>query len=484
MGGIVHETNTSSTLHTRLADFSRDDQLLTGHEAVEYHAQVRNPWGAFIHVGRKEGIEVRSSLTAMAAPSGLICKEDYRNLRQRLLDGISAHLPAHGILLWLHGAMVAQDFPDADGDLLQAIRALVGSNTPIIAVLDYHGNISDEMIDHSTALVGYNTYPHVDEYESGLEAARIMLLTNRRQVHPVQALAKPPIIAPGVFARSGDSPMQSMHRQIAQWKQDNKIINGSAFGGFPYADVYEAGLSLVIVTDNDRPLAHQLAGELCNYAWQQRQSFARRLPPPAEAVTKALAAPSPVLLADVADNPGAGASGDSAAILKALLERGVSKAAIGTICDQEAVFACHAQGIGKTIRLDIGGKTDPYHGPPLPVEGYIRLLSDGRYVGEGPMRKGRLARMGKTAVLEVGDISVLLTERRVQATDPQVFRSQGIEPLHQRVLVVKSTVHYRAAFEPLVQTIIEVHGPGLADPNLQNTTYKCLRRPIFPLDPI
>jgi microcystin degradation protein MlrC len=257
------------------------------------------------------------------------------------------------------------------------------------------------------------------------------------------------------------------------------------FAGFPLADIPDAGLSVYVATNGDQALADACADRLAAVAWEHRREFAHRAPAVREAVAQALALTEggrPVVLADIADNTGGGAAGDTTAVLREVLRVGARGTTVACLWDPEAVQACLQAGVGATLSLPVGGKIDPGHGAPVAVTGRVRTLSDGRFVHKGPMLRGLEGRLGPTAVLDVDEVKIILISQRWQTLDPEMIRFVGIDPLGERLLVVKSTIHYRAAFEPLAHAIVEVDAPGLSSSNLARFNFTRVRRPIFPLD--
>ncbi|MFW6074446.1 MAG: MlrC C-terminal domain-containing protein, partial [Chloroflexota bacterium] len=254
-------------------------------------------------------------------------------------------------------------------------------------------------------------------------------------------------------------------------------------GGFPYSDIPDAGVAVLVTTDNDPVLAGQVAERLARACWDRREDFRANLMNPADAVAHIRSADSgPIVLADVADNPGAGSSCDGTVMLQALLESGLDGVAVGTIADPETVARADEIGIGNSGTVHLGGKVDDLHGPTLEVEAYVRSVADISFVNTGPMGTGGTTHLGRTAVLVSHGVSIVVTSNRVQTLDPELFRAVGIPPEEQRALLVKSSVHFRAGFEPIAAEIIEIDTPGLSSPNLQRFDYDRVRRPIWPLD--
>jgi microcystin degradation protein MlrC len=267
-------------------------------------------------------------------------------------------------------------------------------------------------------------------------------------------------------------------------ERDSRVISVSVFAGFPHADIPDAGLGVYVVTDDAHDLAESLAEELAQTAWAHRHEFVHHGLPVTEAVARGLAADGrPIVLADMADNTGGGAAGDRTEVLRELVRAGARSAVVACLWDPAAVQACIRAGVGSRVTLAVGGKVDDRHGAPLTVTGTVRTLSDGRFVHKGSMLRGLPGRLGPTAVLDVDGVKVILISLRWQTLDPEMLRFVGIEPADEKIVVVKSTIHYRAAFEPLAREIVEVDAPGLSSSSLARFAFKRIRRPIFPLDP-
>ena len=482
IGQLSHETNAFSPIRTCLQHFQQRG-FLEGPALLEHFTGTHTTLGGFIHAALLQEDELIPSLSASAVPSGLVARDTFAILMQRLEDHLDGASGFDAIFLVLHGAMVAEKIPDAEGYLLERLRRRVGADMPIICTLDYHANVTDRMVENADLLLGLNTYPHVDGWERGAEAHHLAKAILSGAITPANFLVRPPL-APGVVpARTSWGPMEQLMNQALAYEMEPGVINVSAFGGFVYSDIFEAGLSFLATVDRNRERARTIAQKLGREAWRIRHEFQADLKPPRDAVQAALKHPGhPVILADVADNTGGGASGDGTALLAALLEEGARNAAIVTIPDPKAVVEAFAIGVGGTYAGYVGGKIDDQHGPPVWIKGPVRLLSDGRFVYRGPMSTGLTASMGRTAVIETNGIAIIVNEDRFQPVDPEVARSVGIEPLEKKIVVVKSAVHYRASYEPIASKIIEVDGPGLSSPNLERFSFRNLRRPIFPLD--
>jgi microcystin degradation protein MlrC len=480
---LSHETNTFSNVPTDRGQFEARN-LHYGGEILETFRGTGTCLGGMIDAAERHGARLIPSVAASASPAGLVTKDIYGHVKERLLADLRSAGPLDGVLLDLHGAMVTEGHDDGEGDLIQAVRAVVGPTVPIAVTLDFHGNLSEEMVRGAELLHGYRTYPHVDMAERGAEATTRLLDVIAGRIRPTAALRTPPILPPLGNQGTARGPMRRLYDLAEEMERDPKVISVSIFAGFPHADIPQAGLSAYVVTDGDQALADRLADQLAQVAWTHRHEFIHQGLPVPEAVAKALAAEGrPIILADMADNTGGGAAGDGTEILRELLRVGARSAVVACLWDPAAVRECAKAGVGASVTLDVGGKVDARHGAPLRVTGTVRTLSDGRFVHKGPMARGLPGRLGTTAVLDVNDVKVILISHRWQTLDPEMLRFVGLDPLEHKVLVVKSTIHYRAAFEPLAREIVEVDAPGLSSSNLARFDFKRIRRPIFPLDP-
>jgi microcystin degradation protein MlrC len=481
---VSHETNTFSSIATDRRQFEARD-LRYGGEIVEAYRGTGTCLGGMIDVATQRGFTLLPSVAAAASPAGRVSKTFYEEVKRRLLEDLGAAAALDGILLDLHGAMVPEGLEDGEGDLLAAVRKVVGPDVPVVVTLDLHANVTATMARHATLLHGYKTYPHIDMAERGQEAATRLADILEGRLSPTVALRQPALLPPIAGQLTARGPMRRLYDLASEMEQRAGVVSISIFAGFPLADIRDAGLSVYVATHAAPSLAEECADLLAATAWEQRREFIHRAPPVPEAVARALtlsAQGGPIVLADIADNPGGGAAGDTTEILRELLRVGARGTTLACLWDPQAVQTCLGAGVGSTITLSVGGKIDPRHGAPLTVTGRVRTLSDGRFVHKGPMLRGLEGRLGPTAVLDVDGVKIILISHRWQTLDPEMIRFVGIDPAGERLLVVKSTIHYRAAFEPLARAIIEVDAPGLSSSNLGRFDFTRVRRPIFPLD--
>jgi microcystin degradation protein MlrC len=481
---LSHETNTFSTIATDRRQFQARE-LRYGGEVLEVYRGTATCLGGMIDGAAARGLTLLPSLAAAASPAGRVSADFYGDAKARICADLRAAGRLDGVLLDLHGAMVPEGIEDGEGDLLRAVREVVGPDVPIGVTLDFHANVTAAMVDHATLLHGYKTYPHVDMGERGREAAERLADVIAGAVRPRVAFRQPRLLPPIASQRTARGPMRRLYDLADEMERDPRVVTVSVFAGFPLADIHDAGLSIYVATNDEPALAAKLANELESVAWEHRREFVHHAVPVREAVAEALALDvRPVVLADIADNTGGGAAGDGTEILRELLRVQAPSATVACLWDPQAAAACTRAGLGATVTLDVGGKVDARHGAPVTITGRVAALSDGAFVHRGPMLRGLPGRLGPTAVLQHGGVKVILISHRWQTLDPEMIRLVGIEPSAERILVVKSTIHYRAAFEPLAARIIEVDAPGLSSSNLDRFAFAHVRRPIFPLDDI
>ena len=390
-----------------------------------------------------------------------------------------------GVLLALHGAMVAESYPDGDGEVLRRLRDALGRDLPIVVTLDQHANVSEQMVAESTALVIYKTTPHIDQRQRGLQAAELMMQILKDEVSPTQALAKPPMLLNIRYHNTSAEPTRAILNAAKQMEQDPNVLAANVALGYPYADVHEAGPTFVVVTDNNPQLAQEEADRLSGMLWESRGQLTLDLPDAAQAVQQATsldAAQQPVILVEMGDNIGGGSPGDSTFILAELIAQGASGFVV-VLYDPEGVQSCIQAGVGEAVSLEVGGKVDNLHGDPVAINGKIRLIHDGQYIETEPRHGGaRYHNQGLTTVIDTGGSLVALTSRRQTPFSLQQLYSLGINPSDMRMIVVKAAVAYRAAYEPIAGNIIEVDTPGLTAVNPLHFEYHNVRRPLFPLE--
>ncbi len=487
--GIQHETNTFAHTPTRLEDFARDSLCgldFAGGDAIRNRfAGTGTIHGGYLEAAAEAHVELVPLLCAGAQPSGVVEQTALDTLLAMIVDRISAARDFDGVVLDLHGAMVSEAHEDAEGAILQAVRKLIGPRVPLFATLDLHANITAEMATTADCLIGFDTYPHIDMRERGREALWLLVRTIRGEVRPTQAFRQLPLITLPPKQCTLREPMRSLIGRLHALEAEPRVLTATIAMGFPFADIRDVGVSVLVTTDRDQQLAEECADRLADDVWSLRDELQPDLMPVDKLIQFVQTHHDGlVIYADGSDNPGGGAPADGTVILRALIEAGVKDATVGLIYDPETASQAHAAGVGVTIDVRIGGKTDDRHGAPIETQAYVRCLADGRFVHAGPMRQGLEGNLGLTALLIVGGVEVVVISQRTQLLDTQQLRIVGVTPEMRKLLVVKSAVHFRADLGPLAVHIFDADTPGIHRPDLNNYNFDKLRRPIYPLDAI
>lgn len=480
-GTISHETNVLSNISTSVEEF-RKRKLLYGEEIFEHFKGTRSPVGGIIEGCKIYGYKLIPTVFASATPSGTITTEAFDTLLDEILNEIKKASSIDAAVLHLHGAGVSEQHSDIEGKILKEVRKLLGLK-PIVSTFDFHANYTQMMMDNADILIGYDTYPHIDGYERGIEAVKLTSEMLNEGLKPVKALKQPRMLPALQVQFTGRYPMSKILAEAHRMENMSEVKTITVAAGFPWSDIFEAGMSFIVTTNNNVNLAESLAQELHDMAWNLRRDFLVNPTPIKEALRQVKVAKSkPFVLADIGDNPGGGAPEDGTIVLKDILEESLSEGVFAAIWDPDSVKKAKNAGEGKMVKLLLGGHTDELHGPPLDVCGTVKFLSDGKFINEGPMGKGSESDMGPTAVIEIGGNDVIVISKRLQPLDLMLYKSLRIDPMKKRFIVVKSSVHYRASHEPIAAQVIELDTPGLTSPRLASFGFKNIRRPIFPLD--
>ena len=479
IGGFQHETNTFSNVPATYADFEAPDAwpgLTRGAALVDAVAGINLPMAGFV----QEMSGLRHALVPLlwcqAQPSGRVTRDAYERVAAMLLGELHAAGGCDAIYLDLHGAMVAEHIDDADGELLRRIRAMVGPDLPIVASLDFHANVSPQMAREASALVSFRTYPHVDMADCGARAARCLhdLLGRPRPAHVLEQLE---FLLPLTSQSTLIEPMHSlMTEAIALEKPPLAAVGITA--GFPAADVAECGPA-VYACGSDLARTQAAARGLTGSIRAREGEFALEIHEigPALAMTRAIGPRRgrPVILVDTQDNPGAGGNADTMTLIAALVASGIGPSLAGIICDPEAAARAHTAGIGSSVTLSLGSRSGTPGDAPLVAEYRVEALGDGRFTGTGPFYLGSRFELGPMALLRCGEVRIAVASRKQQAADQAMFRHLGVEPADHAVLLLKSSVHFRADFGAMASRILVVSGPGPNVPDPSQLPFRRLR---------
>ncbi len=486
-GAFVHESNTFKRGETTLQDF-RDGALDLGQVAIDRFGNVNDELSGFLDAGREGGWRITHTVSAHACPGARVSREAFDHIAGLICDGAREHRATlDGVLLSLHGAMVPTFCEDGEGELLGRLRTILGPDLPIAVTLDLHAMATPAMVERAQIFVSYKTYPHVDMREAGRHAGRLLDAAMRGDIRPRTLRAHRPMLDEANSGRTDVPETAALYARARAHETEPGILAVSVNAGFSDCDIEEMGPTVLATHDEAaatraREIAEGLAGDI----WNARGEVATAYLTPDEAAAIALgfdARKGPLVIADYADNPGAGAYGDATALLGALLAAGADRGAFAPMIDPGAAAELHRHKVGATVTLQLGGKHDPsFGGGPLRLTGKVIHLSDGTYTGDGPMLGGITHSFGPTAVLRVNGIDILVVTQSDQILDLQQVRAFGIEPARLRFLVVKSMQHFRAAFEPVAGRVIVCDSGALATPQAHLRPYARVRRPVWPLD--
>jgi len=470
IGGFLHETNTFAPTKAIYADFVRGGgwpSIAQGADVLKLR-DINVALAGFIGEAEARGWELAPTIFAAASPSAHVAREAYERIAAVIVDGLANAGPLDAVYLDLHGAMVSEHLDDGEGEILARVRRLIGADVPLVASLDLHANVTPEMVRHADALIAYRTYPHVDMAETGRAAARHLALLLASRQRFARAFRQLPFLIPISWQCTNDQPASSIYQKLAAM-QSEAVPTLSFCPGFPAADFAHCGPS-VFAYGRTQADADVAADQLVAIIEGHESDFDGRIYTPDESVRLAIelakTASKPIIIADTQDNPGAGGDSDTTGMLRALVRNEAKRAAIGVICDPASARAAHGAGRGATVKLALGGKSGIRGDSPYEETFVVENLSDGKFIAPGPYFGGRDMDMGPSACLRIGEVRVVVSSHKAQLADQSMFRYVGIEPTQQAILVNKSSVHFRADFEPIAEKILICAAPGAmpADP--------------------
>ncbi len=486
---MSHETNTFSPVPTKLARFCRDGTtLLKGQAAIDFYRNTGTCMGGYLDVAAAAGAAITVPVTASAPPSGRVDAGAYELFCGLITDEV-AKGGYDGIMLDLHGAMAVENFEDGEGELLRRIRA-IDRKTPICVAYDMHANVFADMVENADIVAGYHTYPHIDMKETAMRASRALLDVIVGKTKPTTAWGNLPMLPHVMSQGTHMFPNKDLQAMCAAWEASGRAIAASLFVGFPHADVPMAGLSAVVVTNNNLEDARAMADELLAFAWNAREAFTFEIEPLEEAVARAkkLGEEGPgVVLLDHFDNCASGGTMDTTDVLREIIRQELDDVIFFGIYDPDAVKQAASAGIGQEVELDIGAKLEmpslQSGSRPLRVAGKVRTISAGYYRATGGLTPGLQVYMGNTVVLDTGRVQIVLLSRHIEPTAQEMMRILGIDPATKRFIAIKSRVHWRADVGKLAREIVECAGVGVCTSDYGQLTFRNVRRPIYPLDP-
>lgn len=465
LAGFLHETNTFAPTKAQMDDFVQGGgymPLVRGEAVLSQGRDINLGIGGAVQFGESASWNMVPILWAGAIPSAHVSKDAYESISNDIVSGVAAAGALDGVFIDLHGAMVAEHEDDGEGRLLRRLRDAVGPQVPIAAALDLHGNITQDMVDAADVLVGFRTYPHVDMADTGHRAARQLDDLMARGAPYARAFRRLPFLVPIAWQSTRAQPGKDIYDLVAKL-EDGGVASTSFFFGFPAADFPGCGPTVVCYGeaqgDADRAADAIERAVLDAEPDLAGESFA----PEAgviEAMRIARGANRPVVIADTQDNPGAGGDSNTTGMLRALVAQDAQRAALGNMVDPRAAAAAHEAGKGAVIEIALGGFSGIAGDAPFEGRFTVETLSDGKLIGKGPFYGGAPLNMGPSACLRIGDVRVVVTTNKAQMADREMYRFVGIEPEEQAILVNKSSVHFRADFDGIAETILTCTAPG------------------------
>jgi microcystin degradation protein MlrC len=483
---MQHETNTFSPVPTPFSRFGTNGtDVPRGNDALKSFDGTGTGFGAFVDVARSADMELITPIAGNAAPSGPVQSEAYDTMTDAICEAISNGCDV--CFLDLHGAMVTDSLTDGEGELLRRIRS-IAPDLPIAISLDLHANLTEAMVENCDIMVGYKTYPHIDMYQTGEHSGRLMIRMLNSEINPVMTWGNIPLLAQTLRMGHSDAPMGPLI-DVARNYEKGGLLAASIFGGFPLADISEAGMSAVTISDGDVQEARDARDALLESAWDYRHEFVFESLPIEETINEIKSlSESPILLLDHADNSASGGTQDTTAALAAVINSNLEDVAVFAICDPLTVTEMIATGVGNEITVSLGGKVDMpsigQSGSPLVLSGKVYSLTDGSFQITAEMGKGTWAAMGPSGVLDLGKIKIVVISRHTEPFDLGHLQSLGIEPANCQFILLKSRIHYRAGFRAIAAQEIPISGVGVTSSDNTLFDFKNVRRPIFPLDQI
>jgi len=478
---LNHETNTFSPVPTPLTAFAPT----YGQAAYMANKGMRTAMSAMLDAADNLGAQLVTPVSATANPSGPVAAAAYDELTDRIVQAAAG---VDAILLDLHGAMVADNTPDGEGDLLARVHA-AAPLAPIGVALDLHGNITEEMVQHADVMVGFKTYPHVDMFETGAHAARLLLDMLAGHARYCVRWQRLPLMSHTLRSTTLDGPMRDAVAAARQL-EDAGLPAVTVFGGFSLADIAAPCMSVVATCHANDASAQGKVDQLAQQIWQRRAEYTYRSEPLESSLQRAAqlaeGADKPVLLLDHGDNCMSGGTCDTTAVLHTALHMGMTGIAVGPLCDPATVAQCLAAGEGAQITIELGNKASlahiGIHTPPLRLTGTVRSISDGSYTVTGPIYTGQRCHMGRSVCFDTGAAHIVVTEQTHEPWDVGVFHCVGMEPTQYRYLLLKSRMYCRPVFVPLSAGLVECDSPGVTTSDYSRFNFQHVVRPVYPLD--
>ncbi len=488
VGGFQHETNTFAPSKADFAAFAQSDSwpaLQRGASLLGAFTGMNIPVAGFIAAANAAGHELVPLVWCSATPSAHVTEDAFERIMGMMLEDLDGAGALDAVYLDLHGAMVCEHLDDGEGEILARVRKAIGNKIPLVASLDLHANVTEKMVANADALIAYRTYPHVDMAETGAKAAAHLDAIFAGLPRQAKALRRIDYLIPLTAQCTLTEPAAHLYRELGSLDGtvlgNGRVSTISFATGFPPADFSDCGPSIIAYGDTEAAAA-EAADKIAAQVLASESKFREKLWHAREAVAYAIAnsaaSGGPIILADTQDNPGAGGNGDTVGVLAELLAQNAQRAALGVLFDPEAANQAAQAGEGSKVRLKLGAKTGGADEQPIDAEFEVVKITDGEFLATGPFYGGSHMSLGPTARLRNGGVEVVVASRKAQCADQQMLRHTGIDPTQLAILVVKSSVHFRADFGPLAREVLVVESPGPNTADLTKLPYKHLRKGI------
>ncbi|HWE60355.1 MAG TPA: M81 family metallopeptidase [Chloroflexota bacterium] len=486
LGQISTESNQFVSFPCELELFRRTGFLHERGDVFQLAGSGGEIGGMLATLATSPDVEIVPLLAARCNSSGPLSTACYRYLKGHLLAALQDAAPVDGVLLSCHGSMAAMNNDDPEGDLLEAVRAIVGPAPSIVITLDLHGNVTERMVHAADAILGYEHYPHHDVYATGIRGASLLLRAVRREISPTIGYAKLPMLLTAFHASTEDGgPFAQLMEQAKALERQSAILSTSLFLVGSYLDVPEIGCSVVVIADGDASRAIGEATTLASAFWARRLEFSVRTWSVAQAVAQGRQlSGGPVLLLDTADTTGGGAAGDSSDLVRGLLEARVTEPCLAMVVDPTSAQACIRAGMGHEVLLELGHTVDPAWGRPLTVRGTVAAISDGRFLYTGGILGGSWASMGPSAVLDIGSIRVLIMSYPTYEWADEQYRALGVDPSVAKFVGIKNMMNFRTGYGACMKGYFVLDLPGPTPADMRALPFRRVARPLFPLDTI
>ncbi|MEC8049037.1 MAG: M81 family metallopeptidase [Chloroflexota bacterium] len=485
---FMHESNTFIKKTTPVENFMNPhyEDFIQGKNIVEHFKGGNHELSGSIDELEKQGIEFIPKMCAIATPSGTVEKEAFNQIVEKLVNEINSD-ECDGLIVNLHGATVSEEYLDADGEVLLRLRKKLGEDFPIVCTLDKHANISTKMFKNADVLIVFRTCPHLDTYDRGVEAAKIIIEMIKKNIKPTGTFIAPPMMINMTKQNTFEEPVNQIIKRMEEISNDDSVVSASFALGFQFADVPELGSSFIVYTNNNLDLSRIKCESVAKFAWENRKNYNLHALEVSEAVEIAKNSTTfPVILNDVGDNTGGGSSADSTFLLQEIIKQNV-----GNYCtvffDPESVQECVQKGLGEKVQIYVGGKVDDQHGNPVKIQGVVKNITDGIWE-DSEIRHGGYTKynQGITALVETSNGgSIILTTLRQPPQSIGQITHIGIDPNKKQLITTRGVILPRPAYDPFAAKTLLVNTKGTTTADLKNLNFKNIERGIYPInDPV